>query len=269
MSSMSHAPVLYRVVRALFKPVLERWVDLQVVGLEHVPRSDPAILASNHMSFMDSLVLPLPVPRPVYFLGKADYWDSWRTRWFFQGVGVVPVQREGGAAGMESLETGVEILRSGDLVGVYPEGTRSPDGRLYRGKTGPVRMALAAGVDIIPCGVIGSDRAQPTGQNTISREQVTVQYGRPVNLSRYADHVDDPFALRAATDEVMYEIMRLSGQEYVDTYAGQVKSADKAVGDFTATAAPGAIDRDRPGSDVPVLEAADDDDGPARRRDAS
>ncbi len=267
MSSMSHAPVLYRLVRTVFKPVLQRWVDLQVEGLDHVPRTRPAILASNHLSFMDSLVLPLSVPRPVYFLGKADYWDSWRTRWFFQGVGVVPVRREGGAAGMESLETGIEILRSGDLVGVYPEGTRSPDGRLYRGKTGPVRMAVAAGVDIIPCGVIGSDRAQPTGQKTISRETVTVRYGRPVNLSRYADQVDDPFALRAATDEVMYEIMMLSGQEYVDVYAGQVKSADKAVADVATTATPGTADLGRPRDHLVGQAAAGD--GSAADRDAS
>ncbi len=226
MAGMADAPGLYRVVKTVVKPVLTRWVDLTVDGLDNVPVDRPAILACNHLSFMDSLVMPIHVPGPVYFLGKADYWDSWRTRWFFQGVGVVPVRREGGAAGMASLETGIEILESGDFVGIYPEGTRSPDGRLYRGKTGPVRMALAAGVDIIPCGVIGTDRAQPTGQYHISRRPVTIRYGRPLDLGRYADRAEDPFALRAATDEVMYEIMMLSGQEYVDEYAGKVKAGE-------------------------------------------
>lgn len=229
MAGMSDAPGLYRVVKTVVKPLLTRWVDLTFDGLENVPTDRPVVLACNHLSFMDSLVMPINVPRPVYFLGKADYFESARTRWFFSGVGVVPVRREGGVKGMESIHTGIEILRSGDIVGVYPEGTRSPDGRLYRGKTGPVRMALGAGVDVVPCAVIGTDRAQPTGQYTISREPVTMRYGRPLDLSRYAEQAEDPFALRAATDEVMYEIMTLSGQDYVDEYAGRVKSGDVAV----------------------------------------
>ncbi|MBY5164299.1 1-acyl-sn-glycerol-3-phosphate acyltransferase [Nitriliruptoria bacterium AS10] len=215
---------MYRVAKQVVQPFMNRWVHLTVDGLDNVPRETGVILACNHLSFIDSLVLPINLPRPLYFLGKADYWDSWRTRWFFQSVGVVPVQREGGAAGMASLQTGISILESGDAVGIYPEGTRSPDGRLYRGKTGPVRMALAAGVDIVPCAVIGTDRAQPPGAYRISREPVTVRYGTPLDLSRYADQAEDPFALRAATDEVMYEIMMLSGQEYVDEYASRVKS---------------------------------------------
>lgn len=247
MAGMSDAPTLYRVVKQVAKSPLSRWVNLTVDGLHNVPLDRPVILACNHLSFMDSLIMPSHVSRPVYYLGKADYWDSWRTRWFFQGVGVVPVKREGGAAGMESIETGIDILRSGDIVGIYPEGTRSPDGRLYRGKTGPVRMALSAGVDIVPCGIIGSDRAQPTGQYTISREPVTIRYGRPLDLSRYADQATDPFALRAATDEVMYEIMMLSGQDYVDEYADKVKAGDVTVG---ATSAPTTVDVSRHAEDV-------------------
>ncbi len=248
MAGMSDAPALYRVVKAVAKAPLSRWVNLTVDGLHNVPLDRPVILACNHLSFMDSFIMPMQVPRPVYFLGKADYWDSWRTRWFFQGVGVVPVKREGGAAGMESIHTGIDILGSGDIVGIYPEGTRSPDGRLYRGKTGPVRMALAAGVDIVPCGIIGSDRAQPTGQYTISREPVTIRYGRPLDLSRHADQAEDPFALRAATDEVMYEIMMLSGQDYVDEYAGKVKAGDVAVSATGST--PTTIDVSRHAEDV-------------------
>jgi 1-acyl-sn-glycerol-3-phosphate acyltransferase len=223
---MSDAPRMYRTLKKLLPPVVNPYLHVQVEGLEHVPDRAPAILAANHLSFIDSIVLPLNVPRPVYFLGKADYWDSWRTRWFFQGTGVVPVHRGGGEKGEDSLRTGVEILRSGELLGIYPEGTRSPDGRLYRGKTGPVRMALEAGVPIVPCGLIGTDQAMPTGNYVPKREPVTVRYGQPLDLSRYRDRRHDPFVLRSATDELMYEIMMLSEQEYVDEYAAKVKSGD-------------------------------------------
>ncbi len=224
MPGMADAPLLYRGLRRVLPPGVNRYLRLHVEGLHNIPDRAPAILACNHLSFLDSVVLPINVPRPVYFLGKSDYWDSWRTRWLVQGTGVVPVHRGGGEAGMDSLRTGVGILRRGDLLGIYPEGTRSPDGRLYRGKTGPVRMALEADVPIIPCAVIGSDRALPTGRNVPRRVPVTVRYGEPLDLSRHRDRRTDPFVLRSATDELLYEIMLLSGQEYVDEYAARVKS---------------------------------------------
>jgi 1-acyl-sn-glycerol-3-phosphate acyltransferase len=223
---MADAPLMYRSLRKVLPPAVNNYLRVQVEGLDHVPDRAPAILACNHLSFIDSIVLPLNVPRPVYFLGKADYWDSWRTRWFFQGTGVVPVHRGGGDKGGDSLRTGVEILSGGDLLGIYPEGTRSPDGRLYRGKTGPVRMALEADVPIIPCAVAGTDTALPTGRYVPKRIPVTVRYGEPLDLSRYRERRNDPFVLRSATDELMYEIMLLSGQEYVDEYASKVKSGD-------------------------------------------
>jgi 1-acyl-sn-glycerol-3-phosphate acyltransferase len=225
-STLADAPIMYRAVKKSVQPLLNRWLHLTVDGIEHVPTERPVILACNHLSFIDSLVLPLNLERPVYFLGKSDYFDNWRTRWLFDSLGVVPVRREGGSAGEASLKTGIRILEGGDIVGIYPEGTRSPDGRLYRGKTGPVRMALAAGVDIVPCAVIGTDKAQPTGKYTIKSTPVTMRYGSPISLARYADKADDPFALRAAIDEVMYEIMSLSGQEYVDEYASKVKKGE-------------------------------------------
>ncbi len=225
MPGLSDAPRMYRVLKKVLPPVTDRYFHTRVEGLdEHVPVDAPAILASNHLSFIDSILLPVAVPRPVYYLGKADYWDSWRTRWFFEGTGVVPVRRGGGGSGDDALATGVEILKRGELLGIYPEGTRSPDGRLYRGKTGPVRMALEAGVPIIPCAVIGTDRAMPTGTYLPNRSPVTLRYGPPLDFSRYADRRDDPFVLRSATDELMFEIMLLSGQEYVDEYASKVKS---------------------------------------------
>ncbi len=223
-SRMRDAPGLYRVLHRGLPHVLNPWMRVRLEGVDNVPDAAPAILASNHLSFIDSLVLPINVPRPVYYLGKADYWDSWRTRWFFAGTGVVPVQRGGGDKGENSLRTGVELLGRGDLLGIYPEGTRSPDGRLYRGKTGPVRMALEAGVPIVPCALLGTDRAMPTGTYVPRRSPVTVRYGRPLDLSRYRDRRTDPFVLRSATDELMYEIMMLSGQTYVDEYASKVKA---------------------------------------------
>jgi 1-acyl-sn-glycerol-3-phosphate acyltransferase len=156
---------------------------------------------------------------------------------------VLPGHRRGprpprrGEKGEDSLKTGVEILGRGDLLGIYPEGTRSPDGRLYRGKTGPVRMALEADVPIIPCGVIGTDQAMPSGNYVPKREPVTVRYGQPLDLSRYRDRRTDPFVLRSATDELMYEIMMLSEQEYVDEYAAKVKSGDVDVSSEVDTGA--------------------------------
>lgn len=224
MPGMADAPTLYRILHRVLPPGVNRWLDVRVEGREHVPGVGGAVIACNHLSFIDSIVLPLALPRPVYFLGKADYWDSWRTRWFFHGTGVVPVHRDGGDRSEASLRTGVEILGRGELLGIYPEGTRSPDGRLYRGKTGPVRMALEADVPIVPCALTGTDAAMPTGSRLPRRGHVVLRFGRPLDLSRYRDRRSDPFVLRAATDELMYEIMLLSGQEYVDEYAAHVKS---------------------------------------------
>jgi 1-acyl-sn-glycerol-3-phosphate acyltransferase len=200
------------------------YFKVTVEGLEHVPASGPAVIAGNHLSFIDSFVLGLALPRPLYYLGKSDYWESARTRWLVAGAGVVPVYRDGGDRGEGSLRAGVQLLQRGDLLGIYPEGTRSPDGRLYRGKTGPVRMALEAGAPVVPFGIIGSDVAMPQDRRVIRRAPITLRFGRPIDLSRYHDRRTDPLVLRSATDEVMYEIMLLSGQEYVDEYASHVKS---------------------------------------------
>jgi 1-acyl-sn-glycerol-3-phosphate acyltransferase len=224
LAGMRDAPRMYRTLKKVLPPLMNPYLHVKIEGVERIPDREPVILACNHLSFIDSIVLSINVPRPVYFLGKADYWDSWRTRWFFQGTGVVPVHRGGGEEGAASLKTGVDILQGGDLLGIYPEGTRSPDGRLYRGKTGPVRMALEAEARIVPCAVIGTNVAMPTGRYVPKRYPVVVRYGEPLDLSRYHERRTDPFVLRSATDELMYEIMMLSGQEYVDEYASKVKS---------------------------------------------
>jgi 1-acyl-sn-glycerol-3-phosphate acyltransferase len=252
MGRMSGAPALYRVLRAALPTVVMPYFKVTVEGLEHVPAEGAAVIAGNHLSFIDSIVLALALPRPLYYLGKADYWDSARTRWLVAGAGVVPVHREGGDRGEDSLRAGVRLLERGDLLGIYPEGTRSPDGRLYRGKTGPVRMALEAGVPVIPFGIIGSDVAMPQDRRVIRRAPIALRFGPPIDLSRYRGRRADPLVLRSATDELMYEIMLLSGQEYVDEYASHVKSGAVDVdeelppparpdgGDATADGAPDA-----------------------------
>lgn len=207
-------------VRLLFRP----WAE----GQEHIPATGPAIFASNHLSFSDSIFLPLVVPRKMTFLAKSDYFTGTgvkgrATAAFFRGVGQLPVDRSGGKAGEAAVRSGLRVLRRGDLLGIYPEGTRSPDGRLYRGRTGVARLALEAGVPVLPVAMIGTDKAQPTGKKIPRLMRVGVRIGRPLDFSRYEGMEDDRFVLRAITDEIMYELMCLSGQEYVDMYATSMK----------------------------------------------
>jgi 1-acyl-sn-glycerol-3-phosphate acyltransferase len=208
--------VLGPILRLIYRP--------KAIGLENIPAEGPVILACNHVSFVDSLFMPLVIKRKVVFLGKADYFDSWRTRWFFKAVNVIPVRREGGSAGEAALRTGIRVLSEGHVIGIYPEGTRSPDGRLYRGKTGVGRMALEAKVPVVPVAVEGTREVMPIEAKVPRlRGRVTVTFGKPLTFDRYYDRPGDRFVLRSATDEIMYEIMMLSGQEYVDEYASKVK----------------------------------------------
>ena len=227
--SGERAPGLYRFLHGVIPPVLNAFYRPWMEGAEHLPVNGPAILASNHLSFLDSIFLPAMLDRPVFFLGKSDYFKGWK-RWFFEGVGVMPVNREGGDAGEASLRKGQEILEGGHLLGIYPEGTRSPDGRLYRGKTGPVRLALRTGAPIIPVAMIGTFEILPPGANVPKIRRVGMRLGRPLDFSRYQGMENDRFVLRSATDELMYELMMLSGQEYVDEYAAKVKSGEVIIG---------------------------------------
>ncbi len=210
------------VVKLVFRP----WVE----GEENIPEDGAAIFASNHLSFSDSIFLPLVVPRRMTFPAKMEYFTGtgvkgWLTKHFFRGMGQIPIDRSGGDASMAALRSGMRVLQSGELFGIYPEGTRSPDGKLYKGKTGVARMALEAGVPVIPVAMIDTDKAQPTGQviPNVQRGQVGVRIGKPLDFSRYQGMESDRFVLRAITDEIMYELMRLSGQEYVDEYATTAK----------------------------------------------
>jgi 1-acyl-sn-glycerol-3-phosphate acyltransferase len=208
--------VLGPLLRAVWRP--------RARGLEHIPSEGGFIVAANHLSFVDSLFMPLVCPRNVVFLGKADYFDSWRTRWFMEAAGVIPVRREGGSAGEAAILAGIRALRAGHAVGIYPEGTRSPDGRLYRGKTGVARLALEARVPVIPVGIHGTPEIMPI-EAKVPRltGQPLVEFGSPLTFERYYDRPKDRFVLRSVTDEIMYEIMMLTGQEYVDEYASKIK----------------------------------------------
>lgn len=223
------APLLYRLLHAVVPPIINALYRPWAEGLEHIPASGPAILASNHLSFLDHAFLPCAIDRPIFFLGKSDYFSGWQ-RFFFERMGVMPVDRGGGHAAEASLRKGEQILQSGRLLGIYPEGTRSPDGRLYRGKTGPVRLALRTGAPIVPVAMIGSFEVLPAGARIPKIRQVGIRVGRPLDLSRYSNGQNDRFVLRSATDELMYELMVLSGQEYVDEYAAKVKAGEVSIG---------------------------------------
>ncbi len=209
-------------LRLAFRP----WVE----GIENVPAEGPAILASNHLSFSDSFFLPAVLDRKVTFIAKAEYFTSpgvkgKLTAAFFKGVGQLPVDRSGArGAGEAAIRSGIEVLERGELFGIYPEGTRSPDGRLYRGKPGGLaRVALATGAPVIPVAMIDTEKVQPPGKVLPKMVRPGIRIGKPLDFSRYQGMEGDRYILRSITDEVMYEIMKLSGQEYVDIYATAAK----------------------------------------------
>ena len=242
--------VIGPIIKLLFRP----WVE----GEENIPETGPAILASNHLSFSDSIFLPLVVSRRVTFLAKSDYFTGRGlkgrlTAAFFKGVGQLPVDRSGGKASNAALSSGLKVLRRGELLGIYPEGTRSPDGRLYRGRTGVARMALEGKVSVLPIAMIGTDKAQPTGKVIPRIMRIGVRVGKPLDFSRYEGMEDDRFVLRSITDEIMYELMMLSGQEYVDMYATSMKDRLVAAAKAKARELQEAA---KPGSAAPELEEA-------------
>lgn len=212
------------VVGPLLLSIFRPWV----VGLEKIPGEGPVILASNHLSFIDSIFLPLVVDRPVVFLAKSEYFTGkglkgWATRLFFQATGQLPIDRSGGKASEASLNTGLRVLSEGRILGIYPEGTRSPDAKLYRGRTGVARMVLESGAPVIPVAMIGTAEVMPIGTRLPRVRRVGIILGEPLDFSRFHGFEGDRFVLRSVTDELVYELQRLSGQEYVDVYASSVK----------------------------------------------
>ncbi|MET7878237.1 lysophospholipid acyltransferase family protein [Micromonospora profundi] len=212
----------------LLGPLLKLIFRPQVEGLDNVPATGPVILASNHLSFSDSIFTPLITRRKVTFVAKAEYFTGkgikgWLTRMFFVGTGTIPVDRSGGRAARAALDTQLQVLRAGGVAGIYPEGTRSPDGRLYRGKTGVARLALESGAVVVPVAMLNADQIQPPGKLIPKIARVRIRFGAPLDFSRYQGMAGDRFVERAVTDEIMYELMELSGREYVDIYAQKLK----------------------------------------------
>ena len=216
----------------LLGPLLRLVFRPQTEGVENVPAEGPAILASNHLSYVDWMFMPLTLPRRVTFVAKAEYFTTpglkgWFQKKFFSGAGQVPIDRSGADAAEGALRAAKRILGQGDLFGIYPEGTRSHDGRLYRGKTGVARLALETKVPVVPVAVVGTDVVAPPGKKFGAVTRPIVRFGPPLDFSRYEGLENDRFILRSITDEIMYEIMRLSDQEYVDIYASRAKEEQK------------------------------------------
>lgn len=207
-------------LKVLFRP----WVE----GREYIPTSGPVIMASNHLSFSDSFFLPLIFTRRMTFLAKSDYFTGaglkgFFNKMFFSSIGILPVDRSGGRASEAAILSALAVLKKGHILGIYPEGTRSPNGILYRGKTGLARVSLESGAPIVPVAMINTYEIQPPGKLRPRLMRVGIRFGRPLDFSRYEGLEDDRFVLRSVTDEVMYELMTLSGQEYVDMYATRAK----------------------------------------------
>lgn len=230
--------------RRVLRPVATRLWRFTLEGFDRLPADGPAILAPNHVSFLDSAFVMLHVPRNISFVGKAEYMDSWKTRFLFPMMGMIPIDRSGGERSQAALATAEAVLRRGELFGIFPEGTRSRDGVLHKGRTGAARLALAVGCPIFPVGVIGTREIQPPDAPLprLFRE-CTIRVGRPINVARYRDRGDDRLLLRQLTDELMFEIRELTGQEYRNVYAGssaepEVRASVRAVDGSEAASEP-------------------------------
>jgi len=213
---------VYTIVRGILRPLVRLIYRPKITGSEHVPKRGPVIFASNHLSFVDSIVIPLAAPRPVQFLAKSHYFTGkglkgWVSRTFFTSIGAVSVERGAGAQAQAALDQGRRILESGSAFALYPEGTRSLDGRLYRGRTGVAWLALTTGAVVVPVGLIGTQEIQPVGAKLPRVRPVSVRFGEPLDL-RHHGNATSGRARRAATDEVMAAIHALSGQELAGAY---------------------------------------------------
>jgi len=211
---------LQSVARAVLTPPFRFLWNVTTEGLDHLPSCGGAIIAPNHISVLDSFFVPLVLPRRITYVGKAEYMDDWKTKWLFPAMGMIPIDRSGGDASQRALNAAARILGSGELFGIYPEGTRARDGLLHKGHTGIARLALRTNCPIVPVGIIGTDAVQPPDARLPTPfRRVHLRFGRPIPVDRYLDRANDRLVLRQITDEVMYEIRNLSGQDYVDTYA--------------------------------------------------
>ena len=208
----------------LLKGIFRPWVT----GADNIPKNGAVILASNHLSFVDSVFLPICIDRDMVFLAKSEYFTTkglkgWATKWFMKGTGMLPIDRSGGKASEASLNTGLRVLAEGRVLGIYPEGTRSPDGKLYRGRTGIARMVLESGVPVVPVAMIDTEKVMPIGAKWPKLRRTGIIIGKPLDFSRFQGMEGDRFILRSVTDEIIYELAGLSGQQYEDVYASSVR----------------------------------------------
>jgi 1-acyl-sn-glycerol-3-phosphate acyltransferase len=219
-----------RSAKRLIGPLFRRLWTIEVTGLHQVPTVGPAILCPNHLAAIDSFFLPAVLERPVVYVGKAEYLDSWKTRWLFPALGMIPIDRRGGEHAQAALDAARAVLTDGGLFAIYPEGTRSRTGQLHRGKTGAARLAIETGAPIIPVGLVGTSEVQPVGSNRPRFfRRVEVRLGKPIEVDRYRSRPGDNAVYRELIDEVMFEIQNLTGQVYVDRYAGDPSPATGTV----------------------------------------
>ena len=222
MSTKPGAGALQRRTRRVLSPVVTRLWDIEMTGYDRLPTDGPAILCPNHISFFDSAILTFTLPRNISFVGKAEYMDSWKTKFIFPAMGMIPIDRSGGDKSNGALDAAREVLERGELFGIYPEGTRSRNGNLHKGRTGAARLAMQLGCPIYPVGIVGTDEIQPPGARAPKlRKSCAVHIGRPIKPERYANRGAEHLAWRSMMDEVMYEIREMTGQEYVHHYHGQ------------------------------------------------
>jgi 1-acyl-sn-glycerol-3-phosphate acyltransferase len=206
----------YKACQYTIAPALRGLWRVHATGVHHIPAKGPAILASNHLSYSDHYFLPAVVPRQIYFISKAQHFDVPVQRWFFEQVGVIPLRR--GEGDNEAFTRSLQVLGEGNLFGIYPEGTRSTDGKLHKGRTGVARLALMAKVPVIPVGMVGTDKVLPKGKNMPKLHKVTIHIGAPMDFSQFYGMENDRKVCRDITDRIMHAIRDLSGQEYVHEY---------------------------------------------------
>lgn len=236
MSTTPGANKLQARARRVMAPVAGKLWTINQVGYDRLPTDGPAILCPNHISFLDSAFLMLTLPRNISFVGKAEYMDSWKTKYLFPAMGMIPIDRSGGSKSQAALDAALEVLHRGELFGIFPEGTRSRDGYLYKGRTGAARLAMEVGCPIFPVGITGTDDIQPPDAKMPKlRRECTIQIGRAIKPQRYAGRGPEHVAWRSMIDEVMFEIREMTGQTYKNVYAGQADTGEETTPSKVAT----------------------------------
>ncbi len=245
MGSRDGAGKLQERTRGFFAPLVTRLWKINQVGFDRLPADGPAILCPNHISFIDSSFLMMSVPRNISFVGKAEYMDDWKTKHLFPALGMIPIDRSGGDKSQDALDAAESVLRRGELFGLYPEGTRSRDGDLYKGRTGAARLAMKVGCPIFPVGITGTDQIQPIGSNFPRlRRECTIEIGRPIRPERYVNRGPEHLAWRSMIDELMYEIREITGQTYHNLYSGEKVDSEPATPSRVATVAEAEPERE-------------------------